>query len=113
MGKTRLCTALRARAEKIGATVMEGSCSEADLALPYLPFLEAIGNHLSTGGTDELRERLGVHARELAKVFPQLAGDSPAGSESETRRWLCRRCRERVPQCHARLRKGADVQAQL
>jgi class 3 adenylate cyclase len=84
MGKSRLCTELRTRAEKIGATVMEGSCSEADLALPYLPFLEAIGNHLSTGGSADLRQRLGVHVRELAKVFPQLGEDSPAASETET-----------------------------
>ncbi len=84
MGKSRLCTELAARAERIGATVMEGSCSEADLALPYLPFLEAIGNHLSTGRMAELPQRLGVHVRELAKVFPQLAEDSPAPNETET-----------------------------
>jgi class 3 adenylate cyclase len=84
IGKSRLCAELATRAERIGATVMEGSCSEADLALPYLPFLEAIGNHLSTVGTAELRERLGVHVRELAKVFPQLADDSAPGNETET-----------------------------
>lgn len=84
MGKSRLCTELTARAEKIGATVMEGSCSEADLALPYLPFLEAIGNYLSSAESAKLRARLGVHARELGKVFPQLAEDGPATSEPET-----------------------------
>jgi predicted ATPase/class 3 adenylate cyclase len=84
MGKSRLCAALAARAEKIGATVMEGSCSEADLALPYLPFLEAIGNHLSSGGSAKLGQRLGVHLHELAKVFPQLAAEGPAGNETET-----------------------------
>ena len=84
IGKSRLCAELATRAERIGATVMEGSCSEADLALPYLPFLEAIGNYLSTVGTAELRERLGVHVRELAKVFPQLADDSVPGNETET-----------------------------
>ncbi|MDQ6721986.1 MAG: AAA family ATPase [Candidatus Dormibacteraeota bacterium] len=84
IGKSRLCAELATRAERIGATVMEGSCSEADLALPYLPFLEAIGNHLSAVGTAELRERLGVHVRELAKVFPQLAEDSPANNETES-----------------------------
>jgi len=84
IGKSRLCAELATRAERIGATVMEGSCSEADLALPYLPFLEAIGNYLSTVGTAELRARLGVHVRELAKVFPQLADDSVPGNETET-----------------------------
>ena len=84
IGKTRLCAELATRAERIGATVMEGSCSEAELALPYLPFLEAIGNHLSAGGSATLRQGLGVHVRELAKVFPQLAEDRPADSQTET-----------------------------
>lgn len=84
MGKSRLCTELAARAESIGATVLEGSCSEADLALPYLPFLEAIGNHLSSGESTKLRDRLGVHARELGKVFPQLAEEGHEATESDT-----------------------------
>ncbi|MDQ6876724.1 MAG: AAA family ATPase, partial [Candidatus Dormibacteraeota bacterium] len=84
MGKSRLCAELTDRAERIGAIVMQGSCSEADLALPYLPFLEAIGNRLAIGGVADLRLRLGVHVRELAKVFPQLAEDGPEASQTET-----------------------------
>jgi class 3 adenylate cyclase len=85
MGKSRLCTELADRAERIGATVLEGSCSEADIALPYLPFLEAIGNYLSTSESAKLRERLGVHAQELSKVFPQLADTtSQPANEAET-----------------------------
>ena len=85
MGKSRLCTELADRAERIGATVLEGSCSEADIALPYLPFLEAIGNYLSTGESAKVRERLGVHIHELSKVFPQLAeATSAAANEAET-----------------------------
>ena len=38
MGKSRLCSELSDRAERIGATVMEGSCSEADIALPVPAF---------------------------------------------------------------------------
>ena len=37
IGKTRLCLKLQERAHKLGLTVMSGGCSEADLALPYLP----------------------------------------------------------------------------
>jgi class 3 adenylate cyclase len=85
MGKTRLCAELADRAERIGATVLEGSCSEADIALPYLPFLEAIGNYLSTGESAKVRQRLGVHVHELSKVFPQLAeATSQAANEAET-----------------------------
>ena len=84
MGKSRLCAELTARAEQIGAAVLEGSCSEADLALPYLPFLEAIGNYLATPAAAGLGERLGVHGRELAKVFPQFAveGQAPDGQDT-------------------------------
>ena len=85
IGKSRLCAELAERAERIGATVLEGSCSEADIALPYLPFLEAIGNYLSTSASANVRERLGVHVRELSKVFPQLAEvASPAANDAET-----------------------------
>ena len=80
MGKTRLCSELRHRAERIGADILEGSCSEAELALPYLPFLEAIGNHLASGPISSLKERLGLHARELARVFPQLGEEAAASA---------------------------------
>src|SRR6267143_559252 len=84
-GKSRLCAELSERAERIGATVLEVSCSEADIALPYLPFLEAIGNYLSTGESAKVRDGLGVHVQELSKVFPQLAeAASPAANGAET-----------------------------
>jgi predicted ATPase len=72
MGKSRLADELRAVAQRAGTIVMEGSCSEAELALPYLPFLEAIGNYLSIADLDELRQRLGPFRRELAQLFPQV-----------------------------------------
>ena len=84
MGKSRLCSELERRAEKIGAAVMEGSCPEAELALPYLPFLEAIGNHLELTPAAPLGERLGVHRRELANLFPQLGGAEPSAAGPQT-----------------------------
>src|SRR5919204_4901869 len=69
MGKSRLASELVKRAQRIGCTVMFGTCSEADLALPYLPFLEAIGNLLLTTDVTALRERLGAPAGELAQLF--------------------------------------------
>ena len=47
MGKTRLVADLVTRARRRGAPVISGVCSEAELSLPYLPFLEAIGNYLA------------------------------------------------------------------
>lgn len=71
-GKTRLVNALASRARTLGCTVVSGACSEAELSLPYLPFLEAIGNHLQTEDLVQLRERLGSAADELAQLFPQM-----------------------------------------
>ncbi len=72
MGKTRLANELAERALQQGMTVVLGGCSEAELALPYLPFLEAVGNHLAASDLEQIRERLGPVRRELAHLFPQL-----------------------------------------
>ncbi|TMB45355.1 MAG: hypothetical protein E6J53_06405 [Chloroflexi bacterium] len=72
MGKTRLVSALAMRARRLGSVVISGGCSEAELSLPYLPFLEAIGNYLATTDIAALRERLGSAAEELAQLFPQM-----------------------------------------
>ncbi len=76
MGKTRLATDLQRRALRIRMTVLWGGCSEADLSLPYLPFLEAIGNYLATSDIALIRQRLGPVRRELAPLFPQLEPES-------------------------------------
>src|SRR5918911_3619191 len=78
VGKTRLASELQKRALKGGSTVMWGGCSEAELGLPYLPFLEAIGNYLSTADLQTIRQRLGPAQRDLANVLPQMGGDGAA-----------------------------------
>ncbi|HEV2952784.1 MAG TPA: AAA family ATPase, partial [Candidatus Dormibacteraeota bacterium] len=72
VGKTRIARDIARAAAERGMTTLAGGCAEAELSLPYLPFLEAIGNHLTTVDTADLRERLGPPARELARLFPQL-----------------------------------------
>ena len=81
MGKTRLVSELVNRAKRLHCAVMSGACSEAELSLPYLPFLEAIGNRLTTENLDELRQRLGAAADELSQLFPQLGRPSAAGGD--------------------------------
>jgi class 3 adenylate cyclase len=76
MGKTRLVTELGGRARGIGVTVLSGGCSEATLAMPYLPFLEALGNYIARSDLAVLRERLGESAAELGALFPRL-GPAP------------------------------------
>lgn len=83
MGKTRLAKELAARAGKVGMEVLWGGCSEAELALPYLPFLEALGNYLATAELEAVRTRLGPVRRELAHLFPQLEPEGvPADVDS-------------------------------
>ena len=83
IGKTRLATELTRRARKLGCDVLWGSCSEAELALPYLPFVEAVGNHLGAQDPVELRAALGPTADELAQLFPQLAEGPPSAPEGD------------------------------
>ncbi len=78
MGKTRLASELAKRAQRLGWTVLWGACSEAELPIPYLPIVEALGNYLSSQDVAQLRESLGAARRELAQLFPQLAHDEPA-----------------------------------
>jgi len=70
-GKSRLLGALAEHAEAHGLTVVTGACAESDLALPYLPFVEALGAHL-VGVDKEWFRALGDARHELAKLFPQL-----------------------------------------
>jgi tetratricopeptide (TPR) repeat protein len=82
MGKTRLVGELTSRAQRLRCVVMSGACSEAELSLPYLPFLEAIGNRLTTENIEELKTRLGSAADELAQLFPQVGRASAAGGDA-------------------------------
>jgi class 3 adenylate cyclase len=77
IGKTRLATELTRRARKLGCDVLWGSCSEAELALPYLPFVEAVGNQLGDQDSAAVRAALGPTAGELAQLFPRLADGPP------------------------------------
>ncbi len=77
IGKTRLATELSKRARKLGCDVLWGGCSEAELALPYLAFVEAVGNHLGKKDPAVMRADLGPTAAELAQLFPQFAEGPP------------------------------------
>jgi class 3 adenylate cyclase len=78
MGKTRLSAELAKRARHLHWDVLWGACSEAELPLPYLPLVEALGNYLSAEETARIAGLLGPARRELAQLFPQLGGDDVA-----------------------------------
>lgn len=82
LGKTRLSQELVWRAQRLGCEVMSGACSQADLALPYLPFIEAVGNRLAMVDVEALKRELGPAAVELGRLFPQLSS-GPAPPEAD------------------------------
>ncbi|HEY4027030.1 MAG TPA: AAA family ATPase [Candidatus Dormibacteraeota bacterium] len=82
LGKTRLAADLRRLAGEQGMAAMWGGCSEAELSLPYLPFLEAIGNHLAQADLTALRPQVAAY-RELAWLFPQLGLEEPPRDPSD------------------------------
>jgi tetratricopeptide (TPR) repeat protein len=72
IGKSRLAEEAARRARRQGWVTLLGRCSEAQLSLPYLPIVEAVGNFLADVDLIALREELGPLAAELAQLFPQL-----------------------------------------
>ena len=88
IGKTRLATELTRRARKLGCGVLWGSCSEVELSLPYLPFVEAIVNQLGEHDLALLRTELGQMTEELGQLFPQLgdgAQAAPTGDPAQAK----------------------------
>jgi hypothetical protein len=89
VGKTRLVLETQKLGLRLGCRVLWGACSESALPLPYLPFLEAIGNHLRTiSDVRALAEKLGPAARDLAVLFPELSSEPPgwdSGDPSEAK----------------------------
>jgi predicted ATPase/DNA-binding CsgD family transcriptional regulator len=80
IGKTRLLDAFAARATSAGARALRGGASEAVGMPPYLPFLEALGQHVRAASPDDLRVQAGDMAGILASILPELAarlGDMP------------------------------------
>src|ERR687888_1365754 len=88
MGKTRLARELATRAQRLDWEVLWGACSEAELPLPYLPLVEALGNSLSRQNVERLGTELGAARLELAQLFPQL-GDgevaAPLGDPAQAK----------------------------
>ncbi len=72
IGKTRLLEEIALRAARDGAVVLRGGNSEAEGMPPYLPFLEALGQHIQITPLDDLREQVAAAPQVLASLFPEL-----------------------------------------
>jgi len=64
-----------------GGQVLTGVCAEGELSLPFLPFVEAIGNHLAV--PDPGRGQLGSYRHELARLLPSLDAEAPPVDPSD------------------------------
>ncbi len=82
IGKSRLVDAFVERAQSIGCVVLRGSCSEADLTLPYLPLIEALANHFAIADVAAIGEQLGSARRALFHLFPQLHVEGDKATEA-------------------------------
>ena len=81
IGKSRLVAELVTKAASGGAQVLSGACAEGELTASFLPFVEAIGNHLSF--PDPARGELGAFRHELARLLPSIAGEAPPVDPSD------------------------------
>ena len=73
IGKTRLLDELAFKAASTGAAVLRGGAFDAEGMPPYLPFLEALGQHVRDTSPDELRPQTGPLASILASILPELS----------------------------------------
>jgi class 3 adenylate cyclase/tetratricopeptide (TPR) repeat protein len=84
IGKSRLVEELAVYAGIRGAAVCWGHCYEGELAMPYLPFVEAFRSYVRDRPDDELRTELSGGAPEVATLVSELRQrfadlpDSPA-----------------------------------
>ncbi|MBE3568057.1 MAG: AAA family ATPase [Thermogemmatispora sp.] len=73
IGKTRLLREIARCARQQGTTVLQGGASGTEGMPPYLPFLEALGQHIRSVPADELRSQAGAMASVLATILPELS----------------------------------------
>lgn len=86
VGKTRLAREVVARSGELGITAMWGSCPQVELSLPYMPFLEAVGNYLYAANLVWVKRRLGPMVVDLIDLFPVLgAAPTPTGDPVQAR----------------------------
>ncbi|MDD3827995.1 MAG: AAA family ATPase [Anaerolineae bacterium] len=73
VGKTRLANEAMIVARLDGAAVLEGGCYEYEMAVPYLPFVEALRGWVHRQEEHVLRQHLGGGtAAELARLAPEI-----------------------------------------
>lgn len=77
IGKSRLVSEGKRRAQHLGFTTLEGWCFETDRSLPYAPVADLLRGHISDCPPEGLAGRLGPGAAEFVQVLPELTGRLP------------------------------------
>ena len=73
IGKTAICEQLGAYVAAAGGRTLAGHCyEEGSLALPYLPFVEALRSYVLDRDAAALRQELGAGAPDVARIVPDL-----------------------------------------
>jgi predicted ATPase/DNA-binding CsgD family transcriptional regulator len=72
VGKSRLLTEIRHRADAEHFLTLQGYCFEQDLSFPYAPLIDAMRTHLAQRTPFEIGEILGPFAAEIVKLMPEL-----------------------------------------
>ena len=85
IGKTALASYLSQSAHAARATVLYGRCDD-ELAVPYQPFVEALGALISNGPDETLAALDPLHLAELGRLVPQVRArltDLPPATQSD------------------------------
>ncbi|MGH2830799.1 MAG: ATP-binding protein, partial [Actinomycetota bacterium] len=95
IGKTRLTEEAAVYARLQGGRTLTGRCYEAEAAVPYIPFVEAIRSYVADREPGELAQDLGEGAADVAKLvseirarIPDLAEPPPSDPDQERYRLL-------------------------
>lgn len=77
IGKTRLVREARHKATNLGLLTLQGNCFEPDRNFLYGPLLNLFRSFFGTRTSAEITQILGLNARELVKLLPELALQIP------------------------------------
>lgn len=72
IGKSRLLSEIRHRADVERFLILQGCCFEQDASFPYAPLVDALRAHLARSAPLEINTTLGPFASELLKLLPEL-----------------------------------------
>src|SRR5690606_5808825 len=91
VGKTAVVAEFARAAHEDGLTVLYGRCDE-ELAVPYQPWVEAVGHLVEHVGDTLLGEHVEEHGMLLGRLVPQLAdrwhGEASAATDPAPERYL-------------------------